>query len=319
MLHRSHPHLNAAEIEGMLTTPITVGSAMSLDAANALMRQLEGIGVVTRKRRVGKEAMAEPTEGVQPASSEQPQEEPHRGGIGEVGAEAKQEGRIGDRLTKGLRCPKWVPIAVGILVLLIAAPWFPLLPIAPLLGLIPAAIARYMGRNAFEWWRYGTGFFLLLALTRDFPQLLIGLTLAPLLGLLPATLARNRGRSFSRWWRYSTASFFLLLVLISSVGPNEKTRQIGEPSAPSQPAPSGTMRAKGGIGCFTKAALSRAMDFIIANDEVAGRKLLETGQCIAVRPGASVIVEEVSKADFTIRIRAPGDLRGVWVPIEMVE
>ncbi len=82
---------------------------------------------------------------------------------------------------------------------------------------------------------------------------------------------------------------------------------------------SGTKRTKGGLGCYTKSALSRAFDSINAGDEVGGMRLLQTGLCIAIRPGADVFVDEVNTSDGTVRIRAAGDLRGVWIPIEMIE
>ena len=59
-VQRGNPHLNVSEVEALLTTPITVGSAMSADAANALMRQPEENGIPTKKRRVAKETV-EPT------------------------------------------------------------------------------------------------------------------------------------------------------------------------------------------------------------------------------------------------------------------
>ncbi len=66
IIQRANPHLSTSGIEAALIAPMTVASAVTTDAANALMRELEEQGITTRKRRVGNEPIPEPPEEAQP-------------------------------------------------------------------------------------------------------------------------------------------------------------------------------------------------------------------------------------------------------------
>lgn len=66
IIQRANPHLSTSEIEAALIAPMTVASAVTTDAANALMRELEEQGIPTRKRRVATEPVPEPPEEAKP-------------------------------------------------------------------------------------------------------------------------------------------------------------------------------------------------------------------------------------------------------------
>jgi uncharacterized OB-fold protein len=68
IMHRANPQLDQSEIEPLPGTPMVIGTALSFDAANALMRELGENGIPCRKRRLAKEATAESSEDVQHAS-----------------------------------------------------------------------------------------------------------------------------------------------------------------------------------------------------------------------------------------------------------
>ena len=66
IIQRANPHLTTSEIETALIAPMTVASAVTTDAANALMQELEEQGIPTRKLRVVNEPIPEPPEEAQP-------------------------------------------------------------------------------------------------------------------------------------------------------------------------------------------------------------------------------------------------------------
>jgi len=260
IMQRGNPQLSINEIGALLEAPMIVASAISADAANALMRQLEENGIPARKRRIEKGA---------PPQSPEPLQDPSQPRYcTRCGAVLLQEARF---CTK---CGGRVP-----------GPADSLAQVAPA-SRVPAG-----------WWA---------SLTSGEKKSMI--SVAGLVGIVVFSLLFPAPPS-----RYSDSG-----GRQQASGEQRNTKPDVSPSE-STSAPSGTKRAKGGPGCFTKSALSRALQLIAVNDEAAVRKLLEAGLCIAVRPGAPVYVEEFSAAEFIVRIRARGDLQGVWVPIEMVE
>lgn len=63
VIQRVNPHLSTSQIEALLVAPMMVASAVSVDAANALMRELEEKGIPARKQRVVKgETTGQPPE-----------------------------------------------------------------------------------------------------------------------------------------------------------------------------------------------------------------------------------------------------------------
>ncbi len=58
---------------------------------------------------------------------------------------------------------------------------------------------------------------------------------------------------------------------------------------------------------------------MVADDMVALQRWVATGSCFLLKPGMPVLIENYGPGYTTVKIRAKGDLAGVWTYMEAID
>jgi hypothetical protein len=73
------------------------------------------------------------------------------------------------------------------------------------------------------------------------------------------------------------------------------------------------------MGCVSKEAYEKLVHFAVQKDEEAFARMILGGQCIPLKSGATVYLEDVSLFSGVTGIRLKGSTQTLWTAIEAVK